>query len=453
MVQLDENADKCTEKVLGMWWDTKEDMIRYRVSPRYKQGEVLQGKRRPTKREFLSMMMSIYDPLGLISFFVMYAKTMFQEIWRSGCQWDDPILEAEWIKWKRWIHHIPNIEELCIPRCYMPKQLSGHQVEMHTFVDASKSGFAAVCYLRIKFGPAIHCYLLGSKTKVAPLRLVSIPRLELMGATLGARLAYEVETSLTMHICKRIFWTDSRTVLSWLRSDQRKYKQFVAFRVSEILDTTKQEDWRWVPTSQNVADEATKWTRTPDFRSGSRWLNGPKFLWQESESWPTESVQKTDETDAELKVQFIGSKGANVRRWKAKGLTVKQVEDSTTQEDLLMAESTLWSDAQAEHYQDELALLRMGRHLTRKSSLYKLGPYLDGNGVLRLQERTKMESGKDRVVQPSSGTTAYPAYHCGATRKASACQPRDPDQRAPTEFLDPQVEANRCTPTSILSNM
>ncbi|XP_070075749.1 uncharacterized protein [Drosophila takahashii] len=262
MVQLDENADKCSENVLGMWWDTKEDMIRYRVSPRYKQGEVLQGKRRPTKREFLSMMMSIYDPLGLISFFVMYAKTMFQEIWRSGCQWDDPILEAEWIKWKRWIHHIPNIEELCIHRCYMPKQLSGHQVDMHTFVDASESGFAAVCYLRIKFGPTIHCCLLGSKTKVAPLRLVSIPRLELMGATLGARLAYEVEMSLTMQICKRIFWTDSRTVLSWLRSDQRKYKQFVVFRVGEILDTTKQEDWRWVPTSQNVADEATKWTRT-----------------------------------------------------------------------------------------------------------------------------------------------------------------------------------------------
>nr|XP_044248764.1 uncharacterized protein LOC123002519 [Drosophila takahashii] len=432
MVQLDENADKGTEKVLGMWWDTKEDMIRYRVSPRYKQGEVLQGKRRPTKREFLSMMMSIYDPLGLISFFVMYAKTMFQEIWRSGCQWDDPILEAEWIKWKRWIHHIPNIEELCIPRCYMPKQLRGHQVEMHTFVDASESGFAAVCYLRIKFGPAIHCCLLGSKAKVAPLRLVSIPRLELMGATLGARLAYEVEKSLTMQICKRIFWTDSRTVLSWLRSDQRKYKQFVAFRVSEILDTTKQEDWRWVPTSQNVADEATKWTRTPDFSSGSRWLNGPKFLWQESEGWPTESAQKTDETDAELKVQFIGVCAWNesishaqlidplrfsswtrllrsmakviwsLRRWKSKGLTAKQVEDSTTQEDLLMAESILWSDAQAEHYQDELALLRMGRPLTRKSSLYKLGPYLDGNGVLRLQERTKMGSGKDRVVLPSS---------------------------------------------------
>ncbi|XP_070075748.1 uncharacterized protein [Drosophila takahashii] len=92
----------------------------------------------------------------------------------------------------------------------------------------------------------------------------------------------------------------------------------------------------------------------------------------------------------------------SLRRWKAKGLTAKQVEDSTTQEDLLKAESILWLDAQAEHYQDELALLRMGRPLTRKSSLYKLGPYLDGNGVLRLQERTKMGSGKDRVVLPSS---------------------------------------------------
>ncbi|XP_070134408.1 uncharacterized protein [Drosophila bipectinata] len=71
LVRLDETTDGQTEKVLGMWWDTKEDLIRYLVSPRYRHKELLQGRQRPTKREFLSVLMSIYDPLGLISFYVM----------------------------------------------------------------------------------------------------------------------------------------------------------------------------------------------------------------------------------------------------------------------------------------------------------------------------------------------------------------------------------------------
>ncbi|XP_043069926.1 uncharacterized protein [Drosophila bipectinata] len=238
LVRLDETTDGQTEKVLGMWWDTKEDLIRYRVSPRYRHKELLQGRQRPTKREFLSVLMSIYDPLGLISFYVMYAKIIFQEIWRSGCTWDDPIPEAEWIKWKRWLRYIPDVEKMTNPRCHMKESLMDSEVEMHTFVDASENGFAAVSYIRFQNEAGIHCSLLGSKTKVAPLRPTSIPRLELMGAVLGARLAQTLELSLGAKLSTRTFWTDSRTVLSWLRSDQRKYKQFVAFRVIEILDGT-----------------------------------------------------------------------------------------------------------------------------------------------------------------------------------------------------------------------
>ncbi|XP_043069431.1 uncharacterized protein [Drosophila bipectinata] len=139
LVRLDETTDGQTEKVLGMWWDTKEDLIRYRVSPRYRH---IQGRQRPTKREFLSVLMSIYDPLGLISFYVI---------------------------------------------CHMKESLMDSEVEMHTFVDASENGFAAVSCIRFQNEAGIHCSLLGSKTKVAPLRPTSIPRLELMGAVLGAR--------------------------------------------------------------------------------------------------------------------------------------------------------------------------------------------------------------------------------------------------------------------------
>ncbi|XP_070138794.1 uncharacterized protein [Drosophila bipectinata] len=122
---------------------------------------------------------------------------------------------------------------------------------MHTFVDASENGFAAVSYIRFQNEAGIHCSLLGSKTKVAPLRPTPIPMLKFMGAVLGARLAQTLELSLGAKLSTRTFWTDSGTVLSWSLSDQRKYKKFVAF---QILDGTS-VDWRWVPSSENVAEK------------------------------------------------------------------------------------------------------------------------------------------------------------------------------------------------------
>ncbi|XP_043069582.1 uncharacterized protein [Drosophila bipectinata] len=422
LVRLDETTDGQTEKVLGMWWDTKEDLIRYRKSPRYHHKELLQGRQRPTKREFLSVLMSIYDPLGLISFYVMYAKIIFQEIWRNGCTWDDPIPETEWIKWKRWLRYIPDVEKMTIPRCHMKESLMDSEVEMHTFVDASENGFAAVSYIRFQNEAGIHCSLLGSKTKVAPLRPTSIPRLELMGAVLGARLALEL--SLGAKLSTRTFWTDSRTVLSWLRSDQRKYKQFVAFRVIKIPRKER------VPSSENVADDATKWNKGPDFNRESRRLNGPRFLWQERQFWPLTEAEEGDESGMELKAQFIGvcdgftdigratlidserfsiwtrllwSTARTVwcmRRWKAKALQRSDIENQPSQEDTRVAESLLWSYAQAEYYQTEIRLILQGKPLKKNNLLYKLGPYMDSDGVLKLDERAKMIKGSDRVVLP-----------------------------------------------------
>ncbi|KAH8317047.1 hypothetical protein KR074_012443, partial [Drosophila pseudoananassae] len=253
--------------------------------------------------------------------------------------------------------------------------------------------------------------------------------LELMGAVLGAKLAQTLELSLGAKLSTRTFWTDSRTVLSWLRSDQRKYKQFEAFRVIEILDGTSVKDWRWVPSSENVAD-ATKWNKGPDFNRESRWLNGPRFLWQERQFWPLTEAEGGDESGMELKAQFIGvcdgfidvgratlidserfsiwtrllwSTARTVwcmRRWKAKALQRSDIENQPSQEDTRVAESLLWSYAQAENYQTEIRLILQGKPLKKKNLLYKLGPYMDSDGVLKLDERAKMIKGSDRVVLP-----------------------------------------------------
>uniref|UniRef100_A0A0K8VBH6 Uncharacterized protein n=1 Tax=Bactrocera latifrons TaxID=174628 RepID=A0A0K8VBH6_BACLA len=112
------------------------------------------------------------------------------------------------------------------------------QIELHTFVNASETSYAAVCYLRYSYIDTVSCTMIASKRRVTPLKLISTPRLELKAALIDARLAKYVIESHSIHIDKCVYWSDSRTVLAWLRSDHRRYKQFVAYRVSEILELT-----------------------------------------------------------------------------------------------------------------------------------------------------------------------------------------------------------------------
>lgn len=162
------------------------------------------------------------------------------------------------------------------------------QTELHIFADASKNAFAAVAYLRIEHEGKVECALVGSKCKVAPQKLMSIPRLELQAAILGTRLANSIRNAHTIKINRQVFWSDSKTVICWIRSDHRKYRQFVAFRIGEILESTNEKEWKWIPTKMNVADEATKWQRIPEFDLSNRWFRGPDFLLQSESEWPVE---------------------------------------------------------------------------------------------------------------------------------------------------------------------
>ncbi|XP_055614842.1 uncharacterized protein LOC129761157 [Toxorhynchites rutilus septentrionalis] len=277
----EENA---TEKVLGLWWNTTADCFTFKVSPRYNQ-DLLSGHRRPTKREVLRTLMMMFDPLGFIAHFLMYLKVLLQEIWRSSIDWDTHIEEPQFQKWLIWLKVLPEVNNVKIPRCYRVSVSLNSKVQMHTFVDASENGFAAVIYLRFEEGDVIETAFVSAKTRVAPLKFLSIPRSELQSSILGVRLANSVAQSLSARLSERYFWTDSRDVLCWINSDHRRYSQFVAFRVSEILETSDAKEWRWVPTNQNVADEGTKWSRQPDLSASSRWFQGPEFLRKPKAYW------------------------------------------------------------------------------------------------------------------------------------------------------------------------
>ncbi|XP_058456403.1 uncharacterized protein LOC131433817 [Malaya genurostris] len=407
-----------TEKVLGLWWCTATDKFTFRLSPKHNK-EIIFSNKTPTKREVLRTLMTIYDPLGLIGNFLMYLKVLLQEIWRSGVGWDDEIPTKLDEKWKVWLCVLPSVEQVQIPRCY--RQVTAidknYVTQLHIFVDASESGMAAVVYVRFEQNSQIECALVGSKTRVAPLRYLSIPRMELQAAVIGVRLADTIAKSHRLTISERFFWTDSRDVICWLQSEHRRYSQFVACRVSEILESSTMSEWRWISTKLNVADEGTKWQKVPDLKPTSRWFRGVEFLWMPMSVWPpsVHSGSTTEELRSNILHHTIQEPVVCVERfskWKRLLRTVAYVKrfvsilrckvegmakqtGPLTHEELIAAEWFIYSLVQRQVYPEEVRILadiksdtqNCKRLLPKSSFLYTLCPVADDRGVLRVNGR------------------------------------------------------------------
>ncbi|XP_062701549.1 uncharacterized protein LOC134285208 [Aedes albopictus] len=414
---LDIGETDTTEKVLGMFWNTSTDCFTYKKSSRYDE-YLLSGSRRPTKREVLRILMMIFDPMGFIAHILMFLKVLLQEIWRTPVGWDDPIEDTQFEKWMTWLSVFPKMETIEIPRCYRSVTSIQALVEMHTFVDASENGFAAVTYLRFQEGNIIECALAGAKTRVAPLKFLSIPRSELQAALLGVRLADSIMASLSITISKRHFWTDSKDVLCWLKSDHRRYSQFVAFRVSEILESTEINEWRWISTKLNVADEGTKWSRLPDLSSDNRWFRGPDFLWHDEDSWPVSPSfggSTVEELRPHLLIHTTGAEPIidphNFSKWshllrrtaylyrfignlRRSTKMEPRFNGPLTQEEFVKAENYLFRQAQSETYADEIAVLTTNctnsssKRIIRNNPLFR-SAFVDENGVIRIHGRTQ----------------------------------------------------------------
>ncbi|XP_062541898.1 uncharacterized protein LOC134209893 [Armigeres subalbatus] len=426
---LDVSAELATEKVLGLWWCTQKDTFTFKIGwTRYDEA-LLTGRRRPSKREVLKVLMTIFDPLGMIAHFLIFLKVLLQEIWRSGIQWDEEINDVLFFKWQTWLQVLPEVESVQIPRCYNAQKSPNSDVELHTFVDASENAFAAVSYLRFNDSDAVECVIVAAKTRVAPLKFQSIPRLELQAAVLGARLAQTILESLSFGVARRCFWSDSRDVLCWINSDHRRFTQFVAHRVSELLDTTEAREWRWVPTKDNVADDATKWQGRPDLTVGSRWFTGPRFLRQPEAEWP-QQTQVHKATREELRTHLVAhispvspaipiTDYSNWRRLiKVIGFILRFPDNCRRRiqgqaitngplrtEELRAAENSVFRLVQRESYAAEISILTQGKQIPQNSQLYKSTPFLDDDGVLRMRGRTSgcafiSEEAKNPIILP-----------------------------------------------------
>ncbi|XP_065090777.1 uncharacterized protein LOC135711744 [Ochlerotatus camptorhynchus] len=419
------------ERVLGVFWDLDLDVFAFSVTQRAEVKEYLyEGK-----RIVLSCVMGLFDPLGLLSPFTIHGKVIIQHIWRNGCEWDQVIDEQSWCVWKQWTKLLPEVEALRIPRCYLGDAVSSsvESLELHVFTDTSEHAYGCVAYLRSVINGTVRCSLIMSRAKVAPLKRQSIPRLELMAAVLGARMSQTIIETHSLRIGRTVLWTDSRTILSWLQSDQHRFKQFVAFRAGEILELTRMRDWRWVRTKQNIADVLTKWGRGPPLQNDSEWIYGPSVLYQSSDQWPSsEPIEETVEETRRVMLFHAVVEAETVSSWtklvhvtatvlrfisncqrKRAGLPIVTCQSTNRQrllikaeyltdkkplqqEELQKAEIILWRQAQYESFPDEMNTLTKNlesspgqrlEKIEKTSSLYKRSPVLDEEGVLRVRGR------------------------------------------------------------------
>ncbi|XP_062712864.1 uncharacterized protein LOC134289986 [Aedes albopictus] len=408
------------ERVLGMAWLPDEDVFVYSVKlPN--DFDCLESTNTITKRSVLRFVMSVFDPLGLISNLLIHGKMLIQDHRRAKVGWDEAIPAEISKQWERWIAQLSKLDQIRIPRCYFPgyDPDSFQTMQLHVFVDASESAFACVAYFRIVDRGQPRCTLVASKAKVAPLISMSVPRLELQAAVIGSRLAKSIAEYHTIPVRRRFFWSDSTTVLAWINSDTRRYRQYVAVRIGEILEETEPEEWRWIGTKLNIADDATKWGKGPTMQMESHWFTGPDFLIQSESNWPHHQPLSTG-TKEELRAIHVHRtiliqpiiKYDRFSKWermlramafvysfmdRLRKPVKNETESQLKQEALVRAERTLWRLAQAEAYADEIAALEQMKtsenskplKLENSSPIKQLSPFLDEFGVIRMQGRTE----------------------------------------------------------------
>ncbi|XP_044172422.1 uncharacterized protein LOC122956801 [Acropora millepora] len=261
------------ERVLGVQWCVESDTFQFRI--------VLQDKPL-TRRGILSTVSSVYDPLGFLAPVILIGRQILQGLCRDKSDWDDPVPEPLRHSWERWGNSLHYLEKLKIQRCYKPHTFGKlTSVQLHHFSDASDRGYGQCSYLRLTDDTGqVHCSFVMGKARVTPLKTVTIPRLELTAALLSVRISASLREELEFDQITEVFYTDSQVVLGYIKNDARRFHVFVANRVQQIRDNSSPDQWKYIESNQNPADESSRGVSPQDLVD-SRWLNGPPFLWQQ----------------------------------------------------------------------------------------------------------------------------------------------------------------------------
>lgn len=388
-------------KTLGITWIPKEDILKYAVGDNH-QSSI-------TKRTILSLTAQIFDPLGLVGPITVVAKLIIQRLWQYKLSWDESIpldLNTRWLQFR---DQLPELNSLMIPRHVLQRNYK--TVELHGFSDSSENAYGACIYIRsIDETGNITSNLLCAKSRVAPLKSTTLPRLELCAAVLLAHLARKVRDSLTIKFEKYLYWSDSTIALCWIKGSSSKWKTFVGNRVADIQSLTSTDDWHHINTKENPADLLSRGTTTHELCNSKLWWHGPAWLSLDSSNWPAPLKITVDENIPEKRkdaitftVQFKSfdmftkySSLTKLQRVLAYILrfinNTKMPRNERTIGNLTVTEldqSLLRcvKIAQHETFLNEIQCIKNETALPRKSKLLCLNPFLDASDILRVGGR------------------------------------------------------------------
>ena len=272
-------------KTLGIRWNPNPDTFTFNVT--------LDAIKQHTKRTLLSDVSKLFDPSGWLGPVIIRYKGLLQKLWILGIDWDSELpfdIKEEWLSART---SLKQLEGFHIPRCVLPDG-EIEDFQLHLFTDASEKAYSANVYSRIKSKDgSVSTRLLVAKTRVAPVKTVSLPRLELCGAQLGTKLMSIVIESLQsskLTINSTHAWTDSTIVLQWLNQLPRTWTTFVANRVSEIQESMPRAKWNHIPSQQSPADLSSRGMEVKDFIASNLWWQGPEFLGVNENQWPKQPM-------------------------------------------------------------------------------------------------------------------------------------------------------------------
>ena len=396
---LDMSNDRIV-KTLGLHWRLSDDYFIFKLQ--------LSTTDESTKRQFLSSISRIYDPMGWLSPVTITLKIMFQELWIKKLSWDD-VLPPDFLKtWTTIKNGLIFLKEIEIPRWIG----SGRLVELHGFSDASAKAYGAVVYARVKdFSSNYSISILASKTRVAPLKKISIPRLELCAAQLLSQLMKIIIDSLADKVLKIYCWTDSEIVLAWLTNSPSKWKPFVFNRVTDVLTKIPEAKWSYVSTKENPADVASRGMSPEKFKNFELWWNGPTwlgtFMSNESEKLYNTDLEKkkskdivllTVNNDVGLLDKLIARYSSYNRlvrtlayilrfKWNATSNTDDKRFGELTVDETDKSLSLIIRHIQMSEFANDINRCSEKGNVSIKSQLYSLSPFLDKDQILRVGGR------------------------------------------------------------------
>ena len=249
--------------VLGLKWNRSTDTLSFPSSPDYTPPPTV------TKRHVLQISSKIHDPLGLLSPVTVKAKLLIQELWQNELEWDEPLLPSLKTKWLSIAKDLQEATNVCMQRRYLSQNHTLHSTTyIHVFVDASPKAYGAVAYLTNENQSS----LIMAKSRVAPLKRLNLPQLDLMGAVIGTRLPNFLSHSLSSRYPNLTIklWSDSQIALHWVNSN-KSLKYFITHRITEITNLFPASTCNHCPTDQNPADLFTRGITSSQLLRESAW--------------------------------------------------------------------------------------------------------------------------------------------------------------------------------------